>query len=337
MTTLTCLHDVHIGAVRTAGTTPFTQFALRKHILSRFQKLLPVTGDLVLLGDLFDTSNIPVYDVLETYKILAEWLESNNSRVIYSMGGNHDLSKTSNVLSSYNLLASLLERQFPERFINVAEPALTPYGYMIPHLPNQDLFNLALKSVPECETLFLHVNIDNNFAAQSDQSLNMSREQIAECKAEKIVCAHEHNTRTLDKVILPGCQVPTSVSDWITDKDKYYLRIVDDVPSLVCCARRASDYTEMDWKELSITDHLFVRVVGEAEPEEVSSAISAINKLRLKHPAFVITNAIKTTSVSNTDAAMFSESLQSVQAFSVKAALANILNAKEMKVVESLL
>lgn len=336
MTILTCLHDVHIGAVRTAGTTPFSQFSLRKYILTRFKSLLPVAGDLMLIGDLFDTSNIPIYDVLETYKILAEWLEANTSRVAYSMGGNHDLSKSSNTLSSYNLLVGLLARQFPERFVSIDAPALTPYGYMIPHLANQELFNLALKSVPVCETLFVHVNIENNFAAQSDQSLNMSSTQIEECKAKQIVCAHEHNTRYFDKVLLPGCQVPTSVSDWIAEKDKFFAILVDGVPALVKCALRAADYIEMDWRNLAVTDHKFVRVTGEAEPEEVSSAISAINKLRLKHPAFVISNAIKTASASDTSAAVFSDSLQSVQAFSVKAALANILTPQEMAVVESL-
>ena len=331
---LTILSDVHIGAIRSAGTTPTTQYALRQHVLSEFKRLLPVTGDLLLNGDLFDTNNIPISDVLKTYIILNDWLTQHPDSKLYNATGNHDASKTSTVLSSFQFLGKLLKLAHPNRYVHIEEPMMTPHGYVIPHLRNQDLFNHALSNVQECPFLFLHANFDNGFAAQSDQSLNVSREQAEICKARIIVFGHEHHKRIVGKVVIPGNQIATSVSDWLSPQDKGYVTITDGKLDYVTSAVRATEFIELEWRNLEVSDHKFVRVSGEASGDEASDVVNAINAFRKKSEAFVITNAVAISTGSvKVD---FDSTLTAVQHFSVMDALKEILTEDEMRVVETL-
>lgn len=332
--TLTVLSDVHIGAIRSAGTTTSSQYELRRAVLNDFSLLLPTSCDLLLLGDLFDTNSIPVSDVLETYIILNNWLRNNPDSKLYNVTGNHDASKTSNVLSSFQFLGKLLKLAHPTRYVHVEEPLMTPHGYIIPHLRNQDVFNLALQDVPEVDFLFVHCNYDNHFAAQADQSLNISAEQAQACKAKHIVFAHEHHGRMSGKVLVPGNQIATSVSDWLSKQDKRYLKIVGGKPEYVINKQRKDEFAELDWKSLEDSEHKFIRVVGEATADEASEVVNSINKFRKRSNAFVITNSV----VIDTGAVKvdFDSTLESVQQFSVMDALREIMTPQEMAVLESL-
>jgi hypothetical protein len=333
------LNDAHIGALRSAGTTPLTQWQLRKHVLAEFEKLLPVGEDCMILGDLFDTNNVPISDVLATYFILEKWLTDNVNNFLYNVNGNHDASKTSNVMSSFKFLGALLSNRFPDRYVHIEESRSIPYGYVIPHVANQDLFELELSKVPECEYLFVHCNYDNGFAAQSDQSLNMSAEQARECKARRIVFAHEHYSRDLGKVFIPGNQIPTSVSDWLVDRNKRYLSIYAEGDKFrheyTDCTIRTVEFIEQDWKELEVTGHLFVRVVGEAAADESSKVIAALAKFRKSSEAFVITNAVKILTEEN-QLVDFESTLKSVQGFSIMEALKKLVTPEEYAILESL-
>lgn len=330
---LTVLNDVHIGALRTAGTTATTQWALRQHILSEFEKLLPKDGsELMILGDLFDTNNVPLHDVLKTFSILANWLSKSSSPKLYMVAGNHDLSKISNILSSFDFLCELLTAVAGDKVVTIKKPTMTPHGYVIPHLPNQDLFNLALDAVPTCTNLFLHCNYDNNFAAQSDQSLNLSKEYLDKLPISRVIIAHEHHKRCKGKVWIPGNQIASSVSDWLSDSNKHYLVLNDGAPTLVECADKNSEFTEMYWKELEVTDHKFVRVTGMASSEEASAHLTAINKLRAAHKALVITNAVQVVTEDNS--AEFEANLESAQSFSILDALKEFLTDAEFAKVQ---
>jgi DNA repair exonuclease SbcCD nuclease subunit len=331
---LTIISDLHIGAIRSAGTTPTTQYELRKHLLSKFKALLPETGDLLINGDLFDTNNIPISDVLQTYIILNDWLTQHPDNKLYNSTGNHDASKTSTVLSSFQFLGKLLKLAHPDRYIHVEEPMLTPHGYIIPHLRNQDLFDLALSKVPECNFLFVHANYDNGFAAQSDQSLNISRDQAEASKARIIVFGHEHHKRLVGKVVIPGNQIASSVSDWLSPQDKGYVTIVDGTLHYNISATREQEFAELDWRTLEVTDHKFVRVTGDATAEEASEVVNAINKLRKTSEAFVITNAVQiSTGAIKVD---FDSTLANVQSFSVMSAIKELLTDEENAVLDAL-
>lgn len=329
---LTILNDVHLSADRSAGTTPTTRAEIKGRTLREFARLLPARGDLMILGDLFDTYNASNADLLTTYELLSEWLTATPQQ-LYLVAGNHDLNKSSNVMGSLVLLASLLSIRFPQNVTLVTEPQMTPYGYVIPHLPNQDLFNLAVERVPECDFLFVHCNIHNNFAAQSDQSLNLSLEQIKSCKAAQIVCAHEHHSRTLGKVTIPGNQIATSVSDWLSPGDKQFAVIRDGELSLQTCARRADEFIELPWDDLVEVSQPFVRVTGNVPATQASEALAAVAAYRRRSTALVIANAVKVESV---DGADFEAAVQDMVGFDVMGMLRGVLTADEIKILEAL-
>jgi DNA repair exonuclease SbcCD nuclease subunit len=331
---LTVLNDIHIGVQRSAGTTPATQWELRKHILRKFKDLLPETGDCLLNGDMFDTSNVPIHDVLITFEILADWLKEHPASTLYNSAGNHDASKTSTVLSSFQFLGKLLKRQFPGQYVHIEEPMMTPFGYVIPHMRNQDVFNLALAEVPACDYVFVHANYNNGFAAESDQSLNVSAEQAEAMPCKHIIFGHEHHGRNAGKVIVPGNQIASSVADWLSPGDKKYI-VIDDTHELRTAARRSDEFLEVSWKELGSVsgEPKFIRVSGSATSDEMGSAISALNKFRSLSSALVISNAIETVS-DESAAEIFSANLESVAAFDIVAALRRALTTEEFSTIE---
>lgn len=332
---LTILNDTHLDAERSAGTTPATRQLLKQRTLDKFQELLPRSGDLMILGDLFDTADVSAGTLLSTYRILYNWLldlEGLGSRQLYMVAGNHDLKKSSNQLSSFDLLCGLLE-DLPGMHVIKGGGQMTPYGYAIPHMPNQDLFDLELEKVPECDFLFVHCNIHNNFAAQSDQSLNMSLDQIRACKAQRIVCAHEHHARALGKVVIPGNQIATSVSDWLSPGDKQFAVIDCGELTLHTCARRDDEFVEMAWDALADTDVPFVRIGGAATAEQASAALAAVAAYRRRSDALVVTNAVKIEAAGGEN---YEDAVASMAGFDVMAMLRDVLTADEMKILEKL-
>lgn len=334
MEKLTILNDTHIGVIRNAGTTPASQWALRPHVLTKFKSLLPVSGDLMILGDLFNSSNVNVYDIAKTYEILTDWLSSTKGK-LYLVAGNHDLSKTSTTLSSFEFLCNLLSKSYTERVVVVLQPTMTPYGYVIPHLANQDLFNAALEDVPETDFLFLHCNYDNNFAAQSDQSLNLSCEQALKLPVKTIVFGHEHKSRQLvaksaDKsvnILIPGNQIATSVADWQGCKYKQYLVIENGGFDTYTCAQASDEYAEMLWNDLEKTTHNFVKLVGTVNEDTEAETITALNRLRQIHEAFVVSYGVSIVSENRT--AAFEAAAKTAKSFDIWEVLKEYLSEKE--------
>lgn len=340
--TLRIINDCHIGTVRTSGTTPNTQLELRQYIIDRFQALLPDDGDLMILGDLFDKENIPISDVLKTYEILLDWLFKGNN--LYLVAGNHDLSKTSSILSSFDFLGGLLTKLFPAQVVVIKQAQMTPYGYVIPHVANQDLFNVELEKVPPCDYLFLHCNYDNGFASQLDQSLNLSQEQASTSPAKKIVIAHEHYHRESGKILLPGNQIPSSCADWASAQDKFYTDLLftdggSYKASLSPVLSRGDEYAELDWRELSVPTldtYRFVKITGTASAEEASAVVTQISKARQAAKTLVITNGVTIESQDGVSE-QFSQSLDGVKAFNVWEALKKILDRGEIETLEGIM
>ena len=325
---LMILNDIHAGVERVAGTTIESRYALSQYVIKKFATLLP-DNDLLILGDLLDSVNVPVADLFAIYNIIREWLLKGHK--LYLVAGNHDLSKTSNVMSSFDFLGALLKIKDQYDQVQVIKaPVMTHYGYVIPHLANQDLFNAALKEVPECDNLYLHCNYDNFFAAQSDQSLNISKEQVAECKARNIIIGHEHQYRSAGKVWFPGNQIATSVADWQNCTTKEYIQ----ADKRIIHGLREDEYIEQDWKNLAVTTHNFVRVIGDATVAESSQVVTAIAKFRAKSPAFVVSNAVNIES--GDGLGDFANSLEAVTAFDVWRALGEVLPSSDMAILKDL-
>lgn len=318
------ISDLHLGTLRASGTTLASRWALRQYILTEFEKLMPEDCDLMILGDLFDSQEVSIYDFLGTYQILTKWLDKGHT--LYLVAGNHDLSKTSTTLSSFDLLSSLLSTT---RTITIRTPTAIPGGYVIPHLQSQSLFDAAIAEVPETSILFLHCNYANPFAATSDQSLNLSKLQAQNCKAEKIIIAHEHCYRRDGKVVLPGNQIPTSVSDWLGCTAKFYWQ-----DQLVQVSSKDNEYIELPWDALVPTPHKFVRVIGNATADQASQVVTKIAKFRALSQAFVVSNAVNIESMAGLGD--FNATLESAQAFDTWAALSEVLESSEIELLKGL-
>lgn len=328
------LSDLHIGANRSAGTTPASAKALRGHLLSSFKGLLDKANeDVILNGDIFDSSNISMTDLLETYNIILNWLTKGYNLTV--VVGNHDLYTDTNKLSSLQFMAELLVKEPNVTYIS-GGMRLNDEIYIISHVRNQDLLDLELSKVPACKYLLLHCNYDNPFSKHLDNSLDLSEQQAKDCKAEYIVLGHEHHTRKAlgGKVFIPGNQITSSIADCVGGHDKYMTRL-GDKPELVKVWDSATAYAELNWKDPQPTDARFIRFVGHATPDEAAQVADTIAKYRRASEAFIVGNAVKIGEDSEMEE--FSvQSLEQARAFDVMGALKGFLTEEEYKILEKL-
>ena len=325
------LNDVHIAANRSAGTTPASAANLKQFTLNSLCIFLNTANeDVLIAGDLFDGFIVPNSDLLATYRIFDKWLERGHK--LYAIRGNHDASKNSALISSFDLLGALLEG----KATFITKPMLLDGGiYCLPHALNQDEMDLWISQVPKCTYAVIHANYNNFFAAQSDNSLNVSEEQAKAMPVEKLVFAHEHAPRTaLDgKVFVMGVQFPTSVSDCLSRVDLHAHRLGDTIEKLKTWDK--SDYAELNWKDPQPTDVRFIRFVGTATPDEAAAVADTIAKYRRASEAFIVGNAVKIGEDSEMEE--FSvQSLEQARAFDVMGALKGFLTEDEYKILEKL-
>ena len=329
------INDVHIGAIRAGGTTTTTALQLREYLLAGLQAMLDnVKEPLVILGDLFDAHSIPMQDLLQTYQMLSAWLKSNGEP-LWLVAGNHDLSKDSSKLSSFQFLAKLLEPQ-GATYVEGGQ-FLTDDVYAISHVANQDLYDMELDKVPECEYLLVHANYNNDFAAESDHSLNLSRERAEALPVAKIFFAHEHYYRKLlgGKVFVAGNQLPSSISDCLKQVDKYMHRLPlgGDIERIKTWDN--AEYLEMDWKNPVDTDAKFIRFVGSASEEEAAEHIEVIANYRRTSSALIVGNGVKILN-SGRQADVELDSFEAVKSFDVMSALEGYLSESDMSKIRNL-
>lgn len=348
------LNDLHLGVQRTGGTTNASADALRAYGHAKHRGLLNLAGPettVIVNGDLADTYDIPLAQAIEIYAAAAEWLNSVGGQLVWALG-NHDLSKDSSKLGTVAFIGRLLQVQFPNNFTLIDRPtALNDEVYILPHVANQDIFDLELTKVPTgVKYLFLHCNVDNAFAGQADHSLNITRDQLKVLvkSGTTVIIGHEHQGRTLmnDKVIVVGNQFPSSVSDCLKHGDgqadgrKYALAIDgDDMELIPTWGPTDSEgwFREIDWRELGQAPEGrgFLRVTGEAEASEAADVIKAIAKLRQSSEAFVITNAVKVAGVDGVDA--LAESVEDIKSVDVVQMLLESLDPDQRVVIEKLM
>ncbi len=351
MNTYIC-NDLHIGVQRSGGTTPKSAAALRAYAHEQHRTLMAHAkdGDRVIVnGDLTDTFDLELSDTLEVYWSAAQFLtERQRSQLIWCVG-NHDLSKDSSKLGTVAFIGALLESAFPRRFQLVTEPTdLSGDIYVIPHLTNQSLFELALDAVPDgTKYLLLHCNFDNPFAGQQDHSLNLTRDRVAGFRDRGItvVLAHEHQGRTAfaGKLIVVGNQFPTSIADCLShgeaqvDGRKRLMVIRPDgghefVTTWSRDGAYGAKFAEVPWSDTvsAPEDAMFIRITGRAEAEQAADVASAISKLRQRHGAYVITNAVQ---VAQVDTPEVSESLEDIRTLDVFELLLEHLTPDQQTVV----
>lgn len=327
------IHDLHLGVQRSAGTTPQSAAALTSWMQTQLDRILDrIDEDLVVLGDLFDTYQVPLKTVLLTYSSLNRWLAKGYSLTL--IPGNHDLSTDSSKLSSFQFLSQLMLESPNVKYL-VGGGYVTDDVYAISHVTNQDLFDMELSKVPKCRYLLLHCNYDNNFAKDSDHSLNISEDQLTKLPVETVFFAHEHYYREAlrGKVFISGNQFPSSVSDCLHKDDKFMTRL-GERPERIQTWDGAG-YQELDWKELGKSDAQFIRVVGRASTAEAADMANAIAAYRKNSDAFVITNAVKVGEDAEGETLRM-DSLEAISKFSVMEALKAYLTKEEVSILESL-
>ena len=342
MKPLLVINDVHLGVQRTAGTTPASAQALRDALQNALRVTLTSCKghDVLINGDLFDGYNVPMTDVLEFIDTAREFA-ANRGR-LYLARGNHDISRDSTRLSSFDFVCAILERMLAEQVVVIQQPtAVSPTRYVVPHAPNQDIFDDWLSKVPDDQIVFLHANCMNNFAQHSDHSLNVSEEQIQALlkRGCRLVFAHEHQQRNLfeGRVVVVGNQWPSSVADCLGNSEKRLLVVSQDDKFLFDKTWSASEsYAEVDWHDLPYSGSAsIIRVVGSASSQEAADAMSAIAKARQKSDAFVIGNAVVVEGVEVGD--QIQASVEAVQGFDVLSFLLDKLSPEHADKLRALL
>jgi DNA repair exonuclease SbcCD nuclease subunit len=348
MTKLLVLNDLHLGVQRMGGTTPASAEELRAYTQGMFHILLNRGTHVAINGDMFDTHQVPTSELLNAYLTVTEWLLRRGEK-LHLIPGNHDLSKNSANLSSFELMARLLASQFPDKVSYLAGGNWVDRDqgiYAISHVPNQDQFDVQLGTVPEeVRVLLLHCNYDNAFAAQAEHSLNLSRDQakVLTKRGITLVLGHEHQHRVMmnDKVIIVGNQFPTSVSDCLGSGDKKYALEIAGYDMELIPTWSASDkegFKQIDWDVLGTGDPVvagFVRVTGVATAAQSADVIKAISKYRQASDHFVVTNAVKVEGVQDMDT--LAESVEDIRSVNVIDLLLAELSAEQQVVVRKLL
>ena len=353
------INDLHIGAKRVAGTTPESAARLRFFLQDCFESVLKsADDDIAVNGDLFDTHQVPLSDLLVSYSAIADWLRSSGRR-IYLLAGNHDLSKSSIELSSFEMMARLLIPLFPEQVVYMQGGGWVDEAqgiYAVTHVVNQAEFDLQLERVPaEAKALLLHCNYDSPFAEHADHSLNLTREvakQLVE-RGVQIVIGHEHHPSSFfgGKVLIPGNQFPASVADCVTPEgrvicEKHCLRInADGYGEKVRTWQHTDDtgFVNIPWGQLegqTLRDaedfQGFIRVSGTAEPEEVAEALKRISRLRQKSQALVVANAVRAIT-RDSGVEEIAESIDDVRKVDVVQLVLDTLTPAQAQVVRAVL
>lgn len=351
------LNDTHLGATRKAGTTPESQAALRTFMFEAFEAHLEGDHDtLIILGDLFDAFTVDPQTLIFAHQALTRWLRLSPYHHLVLVCGNHDWSPKGDKVSSFHILAHFMKSSDLDAVTIIDyKDGLTmikPKLWVIPHMANQDLFNMEVDKAAGIDgggILLLHTNFENNFADHSDHSLNVYEEQTDALvdAGWTLVFAHEHQGRKArdGRVVVIGNQIPSSVADCLGNDKKYYATI-DNVPAVGVDPQltlhevlEVSDYlTEVDWRDLEDVDPSakFVRVTGEAASAEASAVVDAIWRVRQKHEAFVISNAVKIEGMGDMDA-LAEASFEDMKRVDVLDLLLQEFNAEEKKAIKELL
>lgn len=345
----TILNDVHLGVRRQGGTTQASKRSLRYFLQENFAEAAAAASDnLIILGDLFDDFSVDLEELITAYSTLYNAF-SDTDRKLYLVAGNHDWKPRDGDLSSFHALAALLPRDnviLIDKGLHCIEDGSV---YVIPHMPNQDLFDLELQKaldVMHGGHLLLHANYDNNFAVQADHSLNVSAEWATKFRAQGVtlVFAHEHQKRSLLNVEVLGNQWPSSVSDCLPhgagQRDgKKYLHVLD-ANGLTAYETwdGASEFARIDWQELGSYEGeaAFVRIEGDANAAQAEEVIETIARFRSASKAFVISNAVRVEGMPEMDGLMEIEA-DSIRGFDVMGALLAELEPEEAEVVKGLM
>lgn len=283
------LNDLHHGKVRKTGVTTAANEAFRKAQEDVFVSLLDAhrDKDLIILGDLFDGYLV---DYVSVSRVLHKLLDTSGRIIL--VAGNHDLSKNTATMSSFDFVCVFMENLRPDSVIIVKEPTIIDdHLAIIPHLINQEIFDQAVaKYAGRDLTLLAHCNYENPFAAEKDHSLNLTKKQAQGFR--KVILGHEHVKRWVGNVRILGSQLPMTIQE--AESDKYYHILCDDGALTEHLIWSTEDgYAEQDWVAMQDCRAKFIRIVGEASAEQAAKVLQEVNKFRNQSDAYLVANSVK--------------------------------------------
>jgi hypothetical protein len=343
------LNDLHVGVNRSGGTTQQSQAALRNYLLDNLASILDKeSGPVVINGDLFDGFTVDTKEVVRVAHIFDTWLGTTQANKLHLVAGNHDYNPRGDKLSSFHLLCYILNMvDYGQRFRTYDRglAQISDNVWCIPHMPNQELFNLEVAEAIQVgrlgQYLLLHCNYKNGFAESSDHSLNLSDDQVANLMRAgwTLLLGHEHIGYSLrgGRVVVAGNQFPSSIADCLGNTEKFATRITDTGLQFERTWTAEGSYAEVDWRELTDLDGLqFIRVTGDATAAEAADVIKVVSRLRQTHDAYVIANAVKVEGHAMSDE-MTKTSIESIKSFDVVGSIMAELNEREQETVKGLL
>ncbi len=343
------LNDIHVGVQRKGGTTPKSREALREYLFNSLEALLANTDEnhLVIVGDLFDEFEIESRDWVRTFSLLKQWMV--RGRKLTLIAGNHDHQPKGAKVSDFQMLSIALQCD-KLQVIDINQwTAVAPDVFALAHCANQDAFDKKLDEVLAAagagSIVLLHANFDNNFAAESDHSLNVSRQVAMKFKEKDVtlVFAHEHQARNAlgGYVVVLGNQWPTSIADCLNN-DKKFAHFIDGenciTPVETWSRLGTAGFAEIDWTELDtallVESVRFIRITGNATSNQASDVLNAIAKYRLKSEAFVVTNGVKIEGIAAVGD--LPETFDAIKAFDVMEFISQNVTPEEMVVINEL-
>lgn len=313
---LAFISDTHLGKTLKTNTTHDSRERLKRKLFdtakSSIQQAKQMGHSVHHAADLFDKS-MNSEDVIRQGATIMHNLDS-------IMSGNHDVRNIAEHVSSLGLIAVLTGKECPAPLWGPAraiEVYHTSKGieeenqlaiYAIPHCVSQEVFDRCLVlSEPRSRNfksiLMLHCNYNNGLAEDKDQSLNLTEQQAKALlkRFDYIVIGHEHSHATYlnDRVIIVGCQHPTSFSDvsnkyWIgldpwTGKISKYptWRMEDGYAELDIQQLLDDKYQLMEWEGRSFRQVNFIRLIGRLPVERAGEIADAVRHLWAECPELI--------------------------------------------------
>lgn len=333
--------DWHIGAKRVGGATPASNIAMQQYLLDTLMSELDPEYPHLIAGDLLDAFTIDAMNLVQLHHTLAEFLSTGQELAV--MRGNHDFNPRGSQISSFDLLMQILQKQFPKNLTVARQVTHWKQFVLVPHLANNDLLKIEVQNLSNVrdKVVVFHANYENNHAAESEHSLNVTGEMIDPLIENGcvILFGHEHDYRLAraGNVLVLGNGAPASVADCTGSGYKFSALFTNLEWELFPHIAVDDVFARIDWRHLSeCPDKLFIRVHGSASAEEATQVVDALAALRQRSSAFAISNAVQIEGLAD-----FSEltelSMEKLTHFDVLAALLEELNEREGVVVKELL
>jgi hypothetical protein len=217
---------------------------------------------------------------------------------IWILAGNHDLSKNTTTMSSFDFLGQVISLLMAPNISLITEPMVIEKHnlVMIPHLSNQEIFDKALSDYSNKDhTLITHCNYDSFFALEKDHSLNLTPEQAK--KFKQVISGHEHAIRHVKNVYMLGSFVPCNVKEAATPKRTHIFdAATGEIEAIQSLSQdRIGAYSEIHYSELQNPGvnaaAWFIKIIGSVTAAEAPLILTQIADFRKKSTAYMIQNA----------------------------------------------